>query len=75
MYDKNVKSECTPTKLHTFNVECICKRTTKFRWEILFCNEIINLQNLMTNLFDFQYSVRHTYCRDCLLYTSDAADE
>ena len=27
---------------------------------MLFANEIINLQNLMTNLFDFQCSVRHT---------------
>ena len=43
MYDKNVKSECIPTKLHTFNLECICKRTTKFRQEILFGNKIINL--------------------------------
>jgi len=31
MYDKNVNSECIPTKLHTFNLECICKRTTIFR--------------------------------------------
>ena len=68
MYDKNVKSECILIKLHTFNLECICKRTTKFRQEISFGNEIINLQNLMTNLFDFQYSVRHrpTYCRDVM---------
>ena len=48
MYDKNAKSECIPTKLYTFNSECICKRTTKFRWEILLANEIINLQNLVT---------------------------
>ena len=60
MYDKNAKSERILTKLYTFNSECICKRTTKFRWEILFANEIINLQNLMTKYFDFQYSV--TYC-------------
>ena len=65
MYDKNVKSECIPTKLHTFDLECICKRTTKLRYKILFGNEIINLQNLMTNLFDFQYSVRSTYCCHC----------
>ena len=56
-----------PNKItHTFNFECICKRTTEFRKEILFGNEIINLQRLMTNLFDFQYSVRHTYCRDVM---------
>ena len=49
MYDKNAKSERIVTKLHTFNSECIRKRITKFRWEILLANEIINLQNLMTN--------------------------
>ena len=27
---------------------------------MLFADEIINVQNLMTNLFDFQYSVRPT---------------
>ena len=48
MYDKNAKSERIVTKLHIFNSECICKRTTKFRWEILLANEIINLQNLVT---------------------------
>jgi len=47
MYDKNAKFECILTKLHTFNSECICKRTTKFCKEILFANEIINLQILM----------------------------
>ena len=31
MYDKNAKSERILTKLHTFNSEYICKRTTKFR--------------------------------------------
>ena len=62
MYDKNAKSERIVTKLHTFNSKCVSKRTTKFCWEILLANEIINLQNLMTNLFDFQYSVKPTYC-------------
>jgi len=65
MYNKSVKSECISTKLHTFNLECVCKRTTKFRQEILFFNKIINLQNLMTNLLDFQYSVKPTYCCNC----------
>ena len=31
MYDKNAKPERILTKLHTFNSECICKETTKFR--------------------------------------------
>ena len=48
MYDKNAKSERILTKLHTFNSESIFKITTKCRYEILFANEIINLQNLMT---------------------------
>ena len=65
MYDENAKSEHILTKLHNFNFECICKRTAKFRYEIMFANEIINLQNLMTNLFNFQYSVRPTYCCHC----------
>jgi len=43
MYDKNAKSECILTKLYTFNSECIFKRTTKFRYEMLFANEIIKL--------------------------------
>ena len=48
MYDKNAKSERIVTKLYIFNSECISKRTTKFSWEILLANEIINLQNLVT---------------------------
>jgi len=29
MYDKNVISECIPTKLHTFDFEYICKKKHK----------------------------------------------
>jgi len=69
MYDRNVKSKRTVTKLRVLDYEYI----VKFHKKILFITRVINIQILTTKYFSFQYSV--TYCSQALMCPAHRACE
>ena len=73
MYDRNGKSERILTKLGVLDYEYICDRIAKFRKKILFTPQVINIQILMTEYFQYALhtAVRHSE-RTTLLPTEHA---
>jgi len=77
MYDRNVTSECSLTKLRVLDYEYICDRIAKFHKNILFIARDINIQILTTKYFSFQYSVTYIYiyCSQALRRSAHRARE
>jgi len=67
MCDRNAKSECILIKLRVLVLECIRERIAKFRENILFDSEVINIQTPTTKYLSFQYTVAYLKRNSCLL--------